>query len=137
MSMFKEKDRGKFNYWFAHWCAFQMVAVLHGMWKPKYLLHDIEKPWMMLFIRDYKKVQHIHRTKNRHHLEYEGGVFNMDIEGTIIDWECSRFTKEKSPLTARALVTKLHNEAKAKKDEKMVILYRDYFTPVLNKYNFV
>jgi hypothetical protein len=45
-------------------------------------------------------VQKWHRTHNRHHLEYAGKK-SYDFEAMVIDWECSRFTKISSPLTAR------------------------------------
>ena len=111
--MFDKKDRSKFKYWFAHWCSFQMIALNLGAWKPKYLLHDIEKPFMLYWNMwfkgmkhedAYKKVQKFHRKHNRHHLEYVG---NKDYEAMIIDWECSRFTKTKSPLTAKQQLEKL------------------------------
>ena len=54
--MFTKKDRSSFKYWFAHWCGFQITALNLGIWKPKYLLHDIEKPWLKLLWGDYKRV---------------------------------------------------------------------------------
>lgn len=98
--MFSKKERSTFPYWFAHWCAFQMTALNLKAWKFKYLFHDFEKPWLMLLWRDYKRVQRYHRAHNRHHPEYEGNK-NCDFEAMVIDWECSRFTKAASPLTAR------------------------------------
>ena len=97
--MFSKEERSTFPYWFAHWCAFNMTALNLRAWKFKYLFHDIEKPWLRLFW-DYEKVQRWHRYHNSHHLEYmyRGTV---DVEAMLIDWECSRFTKEASPLTAR------------------------------------
>ena len=56
--MFSKSERSSFKQWFAHWCAHKMTALNLGMWKPKYLLHDIEKPWLMLLWKDYNKVQH-------------------------------------------------------------------------------
>lgn len=98
--MFDKSQRSKFDYWFAHWCAFNMTALNLGVWKFKYLFHDIEKPWLMWMWKDYSRVQKRHRTHNRHHLEYAGDK-GYDFEAMIIDWECSRFTKLASPLTAR------------------------------------
>ena len=98
--MFDKSQRSKFDYWFAHWCAFNMTALNLGVWKFKYLFHDIEKPWLMWIWKDYKRVQKWHRKHNRHHLEYSGKK-GYDFEAMIIDWECSRFTKLASPLTAR------------------------------------
>ena len=114
--MFTKEERSKFNYWFAHWCAFQMTALNLHHWKFKYLFHDIEKPWLRLFM-SYKKVQKWHRNHHRHHFEWlerklaaldkkGGGYLNpiidrFDWEALMIDWECSRFTKLASPRNAR------------------------------------
>lgn len=107
--MFTKEQRSTFPYWFAHWCAFQMTALNTRVWRPKYLLHDMIKPWLRIFMC-YKNVQHIHRNYANHHLEwiikrYNGkndDVFDrFDWEAMIIDWECSRFTKTSSPMTAR------------------------------------
>lgn len=95
--MFDKKDRGKFKYTFAHWCAYQMTALNLGIWKFKYLFHDFEKPWLMLLFRDYSRVQRWHRHHNAHHMEYQG---KWDAEAMLIDWECSRHTKSASPMTA-------------------------------------
>jgi hypothetical protein len=97
--MFTKEERSSFPYWFAHWCAFNMTALNLRIWKFKYLFHDIEKPWLMLFWKDYKKVQKWHREHNRHHAEYKGRK-EFDFDSMIIDWECSRFTKESAPLNA-------------------------------------
>ena len=96
--MFTKEERSTFKYWFAHWCAFQLVALSSHAWKPKYLLHDIEKPWLKLFW-PYPKVQKWHRQHNNHHLEYTGKK-KLDYEAMCIDWDCSRFTKSNSQLNA-------------------------------------
>ena len=96
--MFQKSERSSFKYWFAHWCAFQMTALNCRCWKLKYLFHDIEKPWLMLLWKDYQRVQTWHRMHNSHHLEYAG---DKDWDAMTIDWECSRFTKTASPLTAK------------------------------------
>lgn len=93
---FGKSQRSTFRYWFWHWRAFNSVALELGVWRPKYLLHDIEKPFMRLFM-PYKKVQKFHRSHNRHHLEYPGG---RDWTAMFVDWECSRYTKEGCPLAA-------------------------------------
>ena len=96
--MFTKEERSTFKYWFAHWCAFQLVALVLRAWKPKYLLHDIEKPWLRLWYRgNYSKVQAWHRLHSNHHLGYPG---KRNYLAMVIDWECSRFTKESSPETA-------------------------------------
>lgn len=110
--MFTEDQKSTFPYWFAHWCAYQMTALVHNSWKFKYLFHDIEKPFMRLFM-PYEKVRIKHRKNNKHHPEwlnyrlYKCGNPNpttnqikrllkkFDFEGAIVDWECSRFTKPK------------------------------------------
>ena len=91
--MFSKEERSSFAYWFAHWCSYNMTALNLKCWKFKYLFHDIEKPWLMLLWKDYKRVQKWHR------LEYKGKK-GFDWEAMVIDWECSRFTKEASPRTA-------------------------------------
>ena len=97
--MFTKEERSSFPYWFAHWCAFNMTALNLHAWKLKYLFHDIEKPWLMWFWKDYKRVQKWHREHNRHHVEYRGRKA-LDYDAMIIDWECSRFTKELAPWNA-------------------------------------
>lgn len=99
--MFSKEERSSFKYWFAHWCAFQMVALNCKCWKFRFLIHDIEKPWLKLILRDYYKVQKLHRKHNKHHVEYFIEHNTADYLAMVIDWECSRFTKEAQPLNAR------------------------------------
>lgn len=102
--MFTKKDRSSFKYWFAHWCGFQLTALNLDIWKPKYLLHDIEKPWLKIFWKgDYKRVQKWHRTHNKHHLEYglKYGWDAIDWEALMIDWECCGLSKQEAQLDAR------------------------------------
>ena len=97
--MFTKKDRATFKYTFAHWCAYNMTALNLGVWKPKYLLHDVEKPFLrILFGGDYSRVQAYHRNHNKHHMEYFLKYGICDFEGMVIDYECSRFTKKAAPL---------------------------------------
>ena len=102
MKLYSKSERSSFGYWFAHWCAFQIIALLSGLWRPKYLLHDIEKPWLRLFWK-YKKVQKWHRAHNNHHLEYlvSHKISKFDFAGMVIAWECGKLTKEASPLNAK------------------------------------
>jgi hypothetical protein len=93
---FTKEQRSTFPYWFAHWRAFNEVACKLGVWKPRHLLHDIEKPFLRLFM-NYKKVQEFHRRHNAHHLEYPGQRNWVDM---YVDWECSRLTKISSPRNA-------------------------------------
>lgn len=124
--MFTKSERSSFKYWFSHWCAFQMTALNLKHWKPKYLLHDIEKPFLKLFW-DYKKVQKWHRTHNSHHTEYKG---QWDTYAMVIDWECSRFTKSESQLNAYdTLKRMIVNESDY---EKRLILYREIAPTIFN-----
>ncbi len=111
---FDKSQRSSFSYWYNHWKAFNEVARDLRIWKLKYLLHDIEKPWLKLILRDYKKVQKWHRLHNSHHLEYPG---EKDWIAMIIDWECSRYTKKAAPRTAiEEANEKLHNGSMTYKD---------------------
>lgn len=126
--MFTKEERSSFKYWFAHWCAFQMTALDLKCWRFKYLFHDIEKPWLKLILGDYKKVQQWHRYHNSHHLEYYYLHNTADWQAMVIDWECSRFTKEASPLTAREeMEQKIANNPRLRE-----ILYENML-PILNK----
>lgn len=104
--MFTKEERSSFPYWFAHWCAFQMTALNLRCWKPRFLLHDWYKPWLRLFL-PYSTVQKIHKQNSKHHLEWFDkhgytlkNIYRFDWDSLIIDWECSRFTKEASQINA-------------------------------------
>lgn len=116
--MFTKEERSSFPYWFAHWCAFNMTALNLHAWKFRYLFHDIEKPWLMLFWKDYKRVQRWHREHNRHHAEYKGKR-GYDFDSMIIDWECSRFTKESAPFNAWDTLEKVIKEKYPNKYEEI------------------
>ena len=134
--MFSKEERSSFSYWFAHWCAFQMTALNHRMWKPKYLLHDWEKPWLRLFL-PYEKVQKWHRLHHKHHPEWierrmeniQGSIVDIidgfDYEQMMIDWECSHYTKTASPRNAAAEVNYWFNtpEGREKLKTKYPYLY--------------
>ena len=126
--MFTKSERSSFKYWFAHWCAFQMTALNLKHWKPKYLLHDIEKPFLKLFW-DYKKVQKWHRNHNSHHTEYKG---QWDTYEMVIDWECSRFTKAEAQLNAYDTLVKMMRK---EPDEKMRKKLYENIAPVLYDLN--
>jgi len=131
-SMFGEEDKSSFPYWFAHWCAFQLTALNLKIWKFKYLFHDIEKPWLRLFM-PYKKVQKWHRTHNKHHLEYglKHGFDKIDWEALMIDWECSHMSKKQCPLNCREEMESKLSDEKWKPYEKEI---RMYLGSILNKY---
>ena len=68
---FESKDKSSFSYWFWHWLAYNYTAKNLGIWKFKYLFHDIEKPWLKLFWGDYLKVRKWHRENNKHHITFK------------------------------------------------------------------
>lgn len=113
---FSKEQRSTFPYYMAHVFAFNMVALNLHVWKFKYLFHDWYKPWLMLIWKDYKKVQTFHREHSNHHLEcrkvheWDDWAKKIDWTAMAIDWECSRFTKQASPLTAREeAMSKINN----------------------------
>lgn len=100
LKKFDKDQRSTFSYWYNHWLAYNLTALKLGVWKFRYLFHDIEKPFLKLLWGDYKRVQKWHRYHNKHHLQYKD-FYKIDWEALVIDWECSRFTKLQSPRTAR------------------------------------
>lgn len=95
---FTKDQRSTFPYWFWHWLAFNDVARELHVWRPRHILHDIEKPFLRL-IFPYKKVQKWHRLHNRHHLEYRYPEHRSWLD-MIIDWEASGRTKQACPRNA-------------------------------------
>lgn len=122
---FPKEERSTFPYWFAHWCSFQVHALKLGVWKPRHLLHDIEKPWLKLFL-PYKKVQNLHRIWSRHHIEYKDRSKIRWID-VMIDWECSGLTKTNGALDARESIEMY----KGTEDYEWIKLN---LTPLLDKY---
>lgn len=123
---YDKEDRGKLVYTLSHWLAFNYVAIRQGCWRPRFLLHDAEKPFLMLWYRgNYSKVQRWHRTHSRHHLEYSG-KHSMDWLGMIIDWECAHLTKRAKPLTALGKIQDL--VSKDRLDEKQILYLADALT---------
>ena len=124
LKKFDKSQRSSFNYWWNHWKAFNLVAMKLGVWKPKWLLHDVEKPWLKLFWGDYKRVQKWHKHHNNHHVFYgrRNGLNKVDWLGAVIDWECSRLTKLQAPKTAREeTMSVLAQKRKYTKDEREAI----------------
>lgn len=126
---FDKSQRSSFSYWFNHWKSFNLCAYYLGIWKFKYLFHDIEKPWIKLFF-DYPTVQKWHRKNNSHHQEYKKGLNKIDWYGLIIDNECSRFTKKSTKLNSREYIENIldSNEPQYIKDA-----YTKYAIPILNR----
>lgn len=96
MKKFSKSKRSTWRYFWAHWCAFQMVAITLGIWKFKYLFHDWYKPWMKMLGFSYDDIQKFHKTHSNHHLEYldNHDLKEFDWDAMIIDNECSQYTKE-------------------------------------------
>jgi hypothetical protein len=112
-----------------------LTALNLGIWKPKYLLHDIEKPWLKVFWKgDYKKVQSWHRNHNKHHLEYgfKYGWDSIDWEALMIDWECCGLSKQEAQLDARETLEYEINKEKWKPYANDI---SKHLIPILNKYN--
>ena len=99
MKKFTKQERSSWRYYLAHWCAFQMVAITLGIWKFKYIFHDWYKPWMKMLGFKYETIQKFHKSHSNHHLEYldNHSLEEIDWDAMIIDWECSRYTKEACP----------------------------------------
>lgn len=95
MKLFTKAESHYMTYEIAHIAAVNMVAALCHAWKPKYLIHDIEKPFMTFLFHNAKKASKWHRQHNRHHIEYKG---KHDYEAMCIDWESARYTKAFSQL---------------------------------------
>lgn len=94
--LFADNEKSSFPYWYAHWKAYNKVAREWGVWKFRYLFHDIEKPFLRLFM-PYEKVRKWHKLHNRHHEEYPDKT-KIDWMGLIIDWESSQYTKLSQPM---------------------------------------
>lgn len=126
LKMFPVESKSSFSYWFNHWKAFQLVALSLGVWKFRHLFHDIEKPFLKLFL-PYEKVRHFHRRYHRHHRGYRNPdrIHWLDV---IIDNECGMYTKEDSPLNARA-----YCEWLIEHDAKDSELIKKHALPMLDK----
>jgi hypothetical protein len=134
--IYKPSEKSTFRYWFAHWKAFNKTAFKLKCWRPKYLLHDIEKPWLLLIWGDYERVRQFHRKHNKHHLTYKDPN-KIDWQGMIIDWECSRLTKEDSQKTAleqyQYCITTKYRQGKI--SSEMVLLMKAQMPQVFTKLN--
>ena len=128
---FTKEQRSSFAYWYWHWKAFNDTAKEYGMWRIKYLFHDIEKPFLRL-IWPYEKVQKWHRTHNAHHLEYKG---DHDWDAMFIDWECSHLTKEQCPRNA-VQEAKYMYEIEGKMDKLSYLLFMNAAHRILKNYEY-
>ena len=128
MKKFDNSKRGTILYTLCHWFAFNLTAIKLHHWRPKYLLHDLDKPFLMLWFRnDYTKVRNFHKEHNRHHLRYKGKK-GFDWWAMMIDWECSHLTKTEKPWRAAETM-----EIQIKNYPKMEKEIREHITPILIK----
>jgi len=99
---FDEKDKAGFIYTYYHWLAYQLVAKKLGVWKWRYLTHDVEKPFLKILL-GLQSMRKWHKHNRKHHLFYgrKHGVENIDYDAAVIDWEASRYTKNAAPYNAR------------------------------------
>lgn len=136
MKLYKKSERSTFSYWFAHWRAFNLTAMLLGVWYPRFLFHDIEKPFLMTIWKDYPRVKQYHRTHTRHHWAYAGNK-EYDYLAMVIDWECSRFSKADAQMTAFETYNyELHKFMEANDTSKVKKLQL-YVFPILEKLNLI
>ena len=128
MKKFSKSQRSTWRYYWAHWCAFQMVAITLGIWKFKYLFHDWYKPWMKMLGFRYEDIQKFHREHSNHHIEYlqNHNYKYIDWDAMIIDWECSQYTKEACPWGAYGEMLEVQ-----KKDFYTGLLLDTYMKPRL------
>lgn len=132
MKKFTKSDRSTWRYFWAHWCAFQMVAITLGVWKFKYLFHDWYKPWLKMFGMPYEKIQRFHRRHSKHHLEWLDGhsPANMDWISLIVDWECSQYTKEACYRNARDEMEWIIEDTN---DDFLIYILNRYMEPKLKE----
>ena len=117
---FTVEQKSTFSYWWWHWLAYNYTAWKLGVWKPKWLLHDIEKPWLKLIWGDYNRVKMWHKHHNSHHVFYgrRYGLNKVDWLAAVIDWQCSHLTKCAATRNGREEVDHLIKHSKYTKDEK-------------------
>lgn len=111
-----------------HWFYYQKIAINLNVWRPRHLLHDVDKLFLY-FIYEKNIVSDIHRITNKHHIEYMYANYTIDnipescIIDAIIDWECARYTKKDKPLNARQTLSTYYS------------IFYDVFIPILDKLN--
>ena len=97
--IFKNLDRIKYTC--KHWLQLQKTAINCKHWRPWYLLHDVDKIIMFMFLNE-NFVRDLHKKISLHH--YNSLWFKkfgfVDVYQSVIDWESARFTKPDKPLNA-------------------------------------
>ena len=95
-----------FSRWIKHLVAFNKTAINLKGWKLKYIVHDIDKPFLNL-IKSNEYVKNYHRSHSKHHVEYPN-IMKQDYEAMVIDWESSIITKPNKPLNAVSTYNKYY-----------------------------
>lgn len=94
-----------FKEWARHWMSYQRVARRLGVWKLRFIFHDLEKAILILIVGD-RVATKVHRMVSSHH-ERNNSI--KDVLGAIIDWECARYTKPSKQLNARQTLNKYYS----------------------------
>lgn len=135
MKLYPESKKSTFGYTFSHWLAFQKTAIKLGVWKPKYIFHDIEKPFLMWLWKDYPRVREWHRKHSKHHYQYDNGEIApwlfCDYVAMVVDWECSHLTKLDKRLAAYDEFCYELNQAYNDKNPVIIHILVNYMLPVL------
>lgn len=131
---FSDDEKSSFKWWFSHWCAVNMIALDLHIWHPRYLLHDVEKPWLKLFF-GYKFASKWHKTHRRHHVAWaeKHGWDNFDFEQMAVDNEACRFTKQMCPLNAREFAQYIINDKTGKYSDTCKEKIKNVMLPLLDK----
>jgi hypothetical protein len=139
MKLYPATEKSTFSYWFAHWRAFQKTAFKLRVWKPWYLFHDIEKPFLMWEWKDYPRVRAWHRKHNKHHYQYDNGEIApwmfCDYVAMVVDWECSHLSKLDEPYNAYEEFCNKVNAAFDEKNPVVIHILVNYMLPVLYDLN--
>lgn len=72
--------------------------------------HDMDKIVLLKLGLSSKLVSKLHRKYSLHHQNMNF----VDKVGSIIDWECARFTKPDKPLNAKETLNKFYSQYKTK-----------------------
>ena len=91
-----------------HRRAYFKIAKQLGVMKLRFYLHDLDKLILSAFMGD-KLATKLHRKISIHH---EQNQIIKDVLGSIIDWECARYTKPEKPLSARETLNKYYSHLK-------------------------
>ena len=109
----KFKDKVKYlKRIFKHKIAFAKVEKqLLDKMTIRSITHDIDKIPLILFTNKTRaEIHHAHRSRNKHHAEFNHMRSKSDLLEMIIDWECARYTKPDQQRNAYHTLKDLHPE---------------------------